>query len=107
MIDEEILLSNGYNKLNIETEYDFIVKYSDAMYQKRVKDKKGTKYFITVYFYDGTFPSYEFELYSTLKDGIAINTKLYSVPANYKIQDVEKIIDDLFTNSNMNYYELD
>ena len=66
MITDEILLENGYRQYN-DTWYN-----ADRLYQKRIKDKKGTKYFINFLSYDlpifNNEPRYDVRLSSGTKD---------------------------------------
>lgn len=106
MINEKILKEHGYNKLDFKLTPDILQRHSDEMYQKLVRDGKTKKYFIDVYFYDGNFPQYEFEVYSHLPNGVATHTIFYGIH-DLSLEQVEQMIDDFFTNSKMLPYEED
>lgn len=106
MIDDKVLRAHGYNKLDIKITPAVIQRHSDVMYQKLVRDGKVKKYFINVYFYaNDILPQYEFELYSHLSNDVATHTIFYGIDENMSIEEIEKMIDDFFTNTNMKVYD--
>ena len=109
MINEKILKANGYNRLQVEVK-DITIdlfRHADAAYQKLVRDGDKKKYFINAYYYESDlYPAYEFEVYSHLPNGAATQTLFYGIH-DMSIEDVEKMIDEFFTNSKMLYYEND
>ena len=108
MINREELIKHGYKT------YDSDVLYSSmCLYQKRIKDDKGTKYFIDIYEYMlkskdnyDKCKSYEARLVTSLKDDTySLNILLYCIDDNITIEQLEKDIEDIWTKLGCDYYE--
>lgn len=108
MINREELIKHGYKT------YDSDVLYSAVcLYQKRIKDDKGTKYFIDIYEYMlkskdnyDKCKSYEARLVTSLKDDTySLNILLYCIDDNITIEQLEKDIEDIWTKLGCDYYE--
>lgn len=104
------LLNNGYDEIPLEGNTKLLYPYTDRLFQKRVKDDRGTKYFITVMYYDASkgvntdISQFEFEIYSYI-DEVAIHTLFYGVGVKTLTQ-IEQLIDDYFVNAKCSYYEV-
>lgn len=97
---ETVLLNNGYRQFEVPA----IEKYASRFFQKKIKDKKGIKYFISVYEYKFMDTlNYEFNLV-THKDKFWINTTLYSIDT-MTIEEIEQEIEDMWKKCKFNYYE--
>lgn len=108
MINRKELIKHGYKT------YDSDVLYSAVcLYQKRIKDDKGTKYFIDIYEYMlkskdnyDKCESYEARLVTSLKnDTYSLNILLYCIDNNTTIEQLEKDIEDIWTKLGCDYYE--
>lgn len=101
MITDEILLENGYRKYN-DTWYN-----ADRLYQKRIKDKRGTKYFINFLRYNlpvfDNEPRYDAILSSGTKD-YDMEIVLFNID-KMSIEDIENKIEEMWTKLNLEYYE--
>lgn len=96
-MNEKILLENGYRKYNQEEE-------EKKLYQKKINDKKGIKYFINCYHYIFLeHETWDFELQITSKQG-GINTLLFHTELN--INDIEMFMKKIWEYYGSNYYEL-
>lgn len=109
MINREELIKHGY-----KIYYDSDVLYNAVcLYQKRIKDDKGTKYFIDIYEYmlksnkyHDDYRSYEARLVTSLKDDTySLNILLYCIDDNTTIEQLEKDIEDIWTKLGCDYYE--
>ena len=107
MTDNE-LIKRGYKEYPCEYK-----QYAEKLFQKRVTDSIGTKYFIDVYKYPGTIdrrtgktiePSYEYEVHLCTNDEKErnINIQYYS---DWDMEDVEKNIEEIFATGKWAYYE--
>ena len=102
MINREELIKHGYKT------YDSGVLYNAIrLYQKRIKDDKGTKYFIDIYEYMlKSKDSYEARLVTSLKDDTySINILFYCIDDNTTIEQLEKDIEDIWIKLGCDYYE--
>lgn len=96
MINEKTLLENGYKKLQD------LVESSDCMYQKRIIDKKGTKYYINFYKYD---QEYEVRIDSEM-DIYSLETILYGFDSRTtSLEKIEKDVENIWKNLKCKYYE--
>ena len=92
MITDDILLEHGYKRFN-DSLYN-----AQALFQKKIKDKKGIKYFIDIYKYTfkvkNYIPEYEIRLVSET-DNYAINISVVDKDVNLNIgKSKVKIIND-------------
>lgn len=95
----EILLQEGYKKFNQPDG-------EPTLYQKKIKDDKGIKYFINCYHYN--FPNmnmntWEFDMQTTSKAG-TINTRLFNTEIN--IHQIEVFLECAWKDYGSNYYEI-
>ena len=101
MITDEILLENGYRQYS-DTWYN-----ADRLYQKRIKDKKGTKYFINFLSYDlpifNNETRYDVRLSSGTKD-YDMEIVLFNI-SSMSLKDIENKIEEIWTKLNLEYYE--
>lgn len=96
MINDELLLENGYKK------YDDIFRIADYLFQKRIRDDKGTKYFIDIYKYDS---EYEIVLRSE-KEKYALHFRMYATGNRMSLKDIEEEIETIWNELGCNYYEI-
>ncbi len=106
MLNREELLKHGY-KIYDDMHYSAI-----CLYQKRIEDDKGTKYFIDIYEYMlnlkdyPDYKSYEARLVTSLKnDTYNLNILLYGINDDTSIEQLEKDIDEIWTKLGCDYYE--
>lgn len=100
MITDKLLLKNGYKR------YSDDVYTSLCFFQKRIKDKKGTKYFINIhkymfYLHDNK-PSYEVRLYLE-KEKYSIELILFSF-RDMTLEDIENEVEELWKKLELKYY---
>lgn len=108
MINREELIKHGYKTYDSDALYNAV-----CLYQKRIKDDKGTKYFIDIYEYmlglnkyHDDYRSYEARLVTSLKDDTySLNILLYCIDDNTTIEQLEKDIEDIWTKLGCDYYE--
>ena len=102
MINREELIKHGYKTYDSDDLYNAV-----CLYQKRIKDDKGTKYFIDIYEYMlKSKDSYEARLVTSLKDDTySINILLYCIDDNTTIEQLETDIEDIWTKLGCDYYE--
>ena len=100
-VNKEKLLKNGYTKYNQPED-------EPTLYQKKVKDKKGIKYFINCYHY--IYPksspvkdAWEFKLQTDTALG-TVNITLFNTKCTIKI--MEEFMERTWMNYGLNYYEL-
>ena len=110
------LLDNGYRY------WEDKLKGSEGLYQKRVKDEKGTKYFLNVYHWDWTKydpntvrpDSFTYDGQFRLDEEGKDNTINVSFGGDFldndhtevtTIEDAEKFFEDLFNKMKFDYYE--
>ena len=104
MITDDILLENGYRKFN-DNLYN-----AQALFQKKITDGKGIKYFIDIYKYtfkvNDYIPDYEIRLVSET-DNYAIDILIYATGNKMKIDEIEKEVERIWSALDLNYYEED
>ena len=99
-MDSKELLKVGFKEFNAKND-------EPTLFQKKITDKKGIKYFINCYKY--TFPydkeriTWEFHLQTEAKLG-TIDTALFYTDKN--IKQIEKFIEKVWIGYGSNYYEL-
>lgn len=102
MINDELLLANGYKKYN-DNFYN-----ADCLFQKRIRNEKGqTKYFIDFYKYTSIIHNktdYEVRL-STEKDKYALRVHLYAIGNEMTLEEIEKEVDDIWHKLGCKYYD--
>ena len=96
MINEKILKENGYKK------YQDLLYTSDCLYQKRITDEKGIKYFINFYKY-----GQEYEVRMDIeKDIYSLELTLYAFNSQTtSLEKVEKDIESMWKDLDCDYYE--
>ena len=104
MITIDDLFYNNYEEVELNHSLSLLYPYVDRMFQKRVKDSKGTKYFIDVYCYDtDQNTTMEFEIHSYINQ-VAIKTLFYGTGVK-TLPEMEALIDEYFVNAKLTYYE--
>lgn len=103
MINDELLLANGYKK------YNDVFYHAECQFQKRIRNDKGqTKYFIDIYKYvskvDNYEPNYEIRL-CTEKEKYNLNILLYATRNEMTLKEIEKEIDDIWFKLECEYYD--
>lgn len=103
MINDELLLNNGYRK------FTDALYSADCLFQKRIRNEKGqTKYFIDIYKY--TFkinnyePDYEIRLV-TEKDKYALNILIYATRNNMTLEEIEREVYAIWYGLDCKYYD--
>lgn len=84
-----------------------ILKNTDLLYQKKISDGRGIRYFINCWVYekDGALFTEDtpcFEVQFTMKDGTECNVE----PFYKEIQQVEDFFNKMWKNMEFGYYEL-
>lgn len=99
---EKVLLNSDYKEFKVPIS----MPYANRFFQKKIKDKKGIKYFIDVYEYEMQDSlEYEFELHSH-KRNFWVDTTLHGIDG-MTIKEIEKEIEDIWTSCKFDYYEVD
>ena len=98
---EEVLEKSGYKKYEI----DLLHKHASCLYQKRVIDEKGTKYFINAYGYGiyETSLSFDYEVHLQRK-GYCVDMTIFNTNT-MTIEEIESEIDNLWYGGGFEYYE--
>lgn len=97
---DKVLLNSGYKEYQVPTGEP----YANRFFQKKVKDKKGIKYFIDVYEYEiMDSMNYEFKLVCN-QDKFWVRTTLYAIDC-LTIEEVEAEIENIWKKCKFNYYE--
>ena len=101
MITDKLLEESGYKV------YEAFSRCAECLFQKRVKDDIGTKYFINIYkylIYD--IARYEVSVQCEMLE-YTIEFKLFSFHKDITIEEVEKQIENIWNKLELNYYEED
>lgn len=97
---EELLISAGYQKTKPRKYFE-----DEKMFQKRIVDEKGTKYFIIATGYEGLINKNEwnYEIDTQFRKGeMVVNIKLFGeLPSDF-----ENEIENLWKNGKFDYYEV-
>lgn len=103
MINEKILLENGYKK------WEAFNPYANASYQKCIKDERGKKYYISVNEYKDYFQkeitTYEFDFAVEVKGFGTIKTLAYALQKLVTIDEIEERFEKMWESLGSNYYE--
>lgn len=88
-------------------DYHKILKGTELLYQKKISDEKGIRYFINCWVYEKDGELFKedmplFEVQFTMKDGEKCDVE----PFYKDIQQVEAFFDKLWKNMQFGYYEL-
>lgn len=97
----KILLDNGYKKF--ESEHNKVLRGSSILFQKKVEDSIGIRYFINcwIYFRDGRdVPFFESQMYNE-KDVVEMDVSFFT--EDY--QEVESKLDNIWHKLELGYYE--
>lgn len=94
-INNDILLANGYRQ------YEDHFYNAKNLWQKKVKDNKGIKYFIDIYEYNA---SYEVIL-TTNTNNYTASLVLFGFNKDINLIDIEKDIERFWITLGGNYYE--
>ena len=98
---EKVLINAGYKEAPVPV----VEQHANRLFQKKIKDDKGIKYFIDVYEYEISDEyNYEFKLV-TQKDKFWVRTTIYSIE-NMTLEEIEKEIEDIWKKCKFNYYQL-
>ena len=101
---EKILENSGYKR------YDDIWRHAYCLYQKKITDKKGIKYFINYYLYRDEKQNITFEVDLQFElDDCVMNITLF----NFKIEEliypvveaIEAKVEDIWQKLGAKYYE--
>ena len=96
-MNKEILSKSGYRKYNQPDD-------KPILYQKKVSDKKGIKYFINCYHYNHyKMNTWEFRLQIESKYG-TIRTNLFN--SKLTIENIGRFMENIWKNYGSAYYEL-
>jgi len=86
----------------------------DALFQKRIRDEHGTRYFLDVsaYFYTVGHIGWQVEVNyndgcAFCKTGMAMKIVAHSLGESWTVADIESWADELWTRLAPNYYERD
>ena len=97
---KEVLLNNGYK----EFEVPLTDQYANRFFQKKVKNKKGIKYYIDVYEYE-LFEKYSYEFNLVCRaNSFWVRTTLYAID-NLTLGEIEKEIEKIWGQCKYDYYE--
>ena len=97
---DKVLFNGGYKEYDVPAGEP----YANRFYQKKVKDKKGIKYYIDVYEYEiMDSNSYEFKLVCD-QDKFWVRTTLYAID-NLTLEEIEAEIEKIWKQCKFNYYE--
>ena len=99
MINEEILLKNGYKEYKVPA-YSFANKF----FQKKVVDDKGIKYFRDFFCYDET-DTYECRVQFELKTFYYMNITRFGFDFDTTLEELELRADNLWKTQDCRYYE--
>lgn len=101
MITDKLLEDRGYKV------YDAFSLCADCLFQKRVKDDIGTKYFINIYKYNiRDVARYEVRVQCE-KLEYTIEFTLFSFHKDITIEEIEKEIENIWNKLELTYYEED
>lgn len=105
---QEDLISRGYKKHVSEIHKTF--KMTDTLFQKRISDDKGKKYFIDIWYYVGS-PSHNFpesiQAEVQFHDGDGITEESMNVQLFIRdITKIEEVFENMWGKLGLNYYEL-
>lgn len=98
---EEVLEKSGYKKCEIDPFHE----HASCLYQKRVTDEKGTKYFICAYGFEiyETSLSFDYEVHFQRK-GYCVDMTIFNTNT-MTIEEIESEIDNLWYGGGFEYYE--
>ena len=101
MITAETLINSGYRKYPATWR-----PYASAVYQKRVDDEHGKKYFVNVYEYAGTMssPKYSYEGDAQFVDGYG-NTFNVQLLHPESVEQVDEFFERIFVSLKCEHYE--
>jgi len=120
MIDNKILEENGYRFYEDSMKRNQGESLSSSPYkgswQKKIKDNKGIKYFISIDLYDfkdsdlrdrvpeNTNPNYSAHTQLSIMDDTNVNFEVLSV-TNFTIEELESLFERQWKLNEANYYE--
>lgn len=113
------LQKSGYRKWKPN---EILSPHAESMFQKRIDDKDGTKYYITCNYYSKSRAgrtdlrdSFDFDLQFNKEfkgKEYTLNIKLFSIsdyndgnPSFYPLEDIEELIEEIFQKQKFSYYE--
>lgn len=101
---EKILENSGYKR------YEDIWRHAYCLYQKRISDEKGIKYFINYYLYRDEKENITFEVDLQFElDDCVINMDLFNFKykelTNFTVEAIEAKIEGIWKKLNAKYYE--
>lgn len=100
MINDEILLENGYKK------YKDNLYSADCLFQKRIRNEKGqTKYFINIHKYIHNDKNvYEVDLQFE-KDKYTMNILLFAIDSTMTLEEIENEVYAIWYGLDCKYYD--
>ena len=101
---EKILENSGYKR------YEDIWRHAYCLYQKRISDEKGIKYFINYYLYRDEKQNITFEVDLQFEfDDCVMNIDLfdfkYKKLINFTVEAIEVKVEDIWRKLGAKYYE--
>lgn len=103
MITDKLLEERGYNK------YKDYLYHSDGLYQKRITDEKGIKYFIDIYKYEPEVEAIETEYNVVLisdTENYNLEVTLYGIK-DMTLDEIEEEVEKIWNSLGCKYYEED
>lgn len=97
------LEDSGYKKY--VADFYKTLMHTDTLYQKRITDQSGVRYFINAWYYDTDIlkDSIQFDVQFTINEEESIHTNVTLVTNDIKFAEVE--FDKLWNRMNYEYYE--
>jgi hypothetical protein len=97
---EKELISKGYNKS------EALNSTALNLFQRKIKDYIGVKYFISIYQYQSDNNPFKIEVKLQFESSLStINITLFSFIDNKSIEELEEYIDELWERLEGHYYE--
>lgn len=103
MITDKLLEERGYNKYN-----DYLY-HADCLYQKKIIDEKGIKYYINIYKYEPEVEAIETEYIVGLildTENYGLEVRLYGIK-DMTLDEIEEEVEKIWNSLGCKYYEED
>ena len=101
MITDKLLEERGYNK------YKDYLYHADCLYQKKIIDDKGIKYYIDIYKYEPEVEAIETEYNVVLisdTESYNLEVTLYGIK-DMTLDEIEKEVENIWNSLKCKYYE--